>query len=215
MFTLATLTQAIKDYTENDESTFVSQIPTFIQLAEERVFKSVQLEEFQDTSYIEITSGTRCVDKPCDWLSTYTLTLRHDDTPDERVLLQNKDSGFLDDYWPDYVSTGTPRYYADHDNTRFVIAPTPDVAYTVILHYLRRPESLVDAPTPTWLATNAPQALLYGTLVEAYGYMKGQLELLQFYDTRFTESLMRMKNHGEGLEPDDSLRRGFIRTQPT
>lgn len=219
MFTYASLTQAIKDYTEQSspEATFESQIPNFIRLAEERILKTTQLEAFQESVEVFWESGDRASGKPCDWLSTYALSIREDDDQDTRVVLQRKDKTFLDTYWPDYASTGTPRYYSDHDVDDFVLAPTPGHDMMAMLHYLRRPESLTTTVggDMTWLSVNAPQALLYAALVEAYGFLKGEQEMMQFYDSRFMESISRLKNHGEGLEPDDSDRRGFIRTQPT
>lgn len=214
MFTLATLKQAILDYTENDDTTFVNQLDTFIRFAEERILKASQLQIFQDTQKDTVLADSRVIAKPCDWLATYSLELR---LGAERTTLLSKDKTFLDTYWPDYTATDKPKYYADHSVTLFVIAPTPAVDYQVIINYLRRPQSLVDTvgEAQTWLATNAPQTLLYGALIEAYGFMKGEQEMMEFYTSRFNESILRLKNHGEALENDDSDRRGVIRTKPS
>lgn len=217
MFTYETLIQTIQNYTENDEATFVSQLPTFVRFAEERILKAAQLLEFQDTVEVFWEAGDRCADKPCDWLATYALTLRDDDDHSERWTLLNKDKNFLDTFWPDYTQTGTPRFYTDYGVDKFAVAPTPNEDCMASLHYLRRPDSLVDvqANTETWLSTNAPQALLYGALAEASVFMKGEGERTQDYERRFNESILRMKNHGEALEPDDALRRGMIHTERT
>lgn len=217
MFTYDTLSQAIQDYTENPETTFISQIPTFIKFSEERILKATQLLDFQDTVKLFWEDGDRCADKPCDWLATYTLTFSADDDYSERWELLSKDKSFLDEFWPDYAQKGTPRYYTDYGTTQFAVAPTPDRDCIASLHYLRRPDSLVDVLSgeQTWISTNAPQALLYGALVEASIFMKGEGERTQDYERRFSESILRLKNHGEALEPDDSLRRGMIHTERT
>lgn len=217
MFTNATLTQAIQDWTENSEASFIAQIPMFIRLAEERILKATQLQVFQDTQKDTVLTGTRTVPKPCDWLATYSLGVSAILVSGSRITLQNKDKTFLDSYWPDYSLNATPKYYADHSVTLFALAPTPDVDYDVIISYLRRPQSLADTSgdVQTWISTNAPQTLLYASLVEAYTYLKGNQDMIQAYMQRFGESIVRLKNHGEALEPDDSYKKSIIRGQVT
>jgi hypothetical protein len=132
-------------------------------------------------------------------------------------FLEFKNLDFVQTYNPDASVTGTPKYYAQFDYENFILAPTPDADYTVDIHYLYRPASLTagsDAGT-TWLSENAEITLLYGSLIEAYTYMKGEPDLLNVYNTRFAESLARMKNLGEAQEPIDEYRYGKLQIQRT
>jgi len=210
-YTYTTLKQAIQDWLENTETTFVSQIPTFVGNAEERILKESQLQEFRKNATASMTSDNKYFPKPTDWLASYSMSILNSDT--EHVFLLNKDVNFLQMYAPDPTATGEPKYYADYDVDSFIVAPTPDSAYVAELHYLYRPTSIVDAGT-TWIGTNAQDVLLYACLIEGYTYMKGEPDLLQQYTQRYIDSLLRLKNFGEGLEPNDSLRRGVIRTNP-
>ena len=122
-----------------------------------------------------------------------------------------KDVNFLQQYWPSPTTTGTPKFYALFDDSNFLIAPTPDSDYTVELHYYYRPASLTDGAESgtTWLSTNAPNALLYGSLVEGYIYMKGEQDVLGAYEKRFQESLMRLKDFAEARENTDAYSKGL------
>lgn len=208
-FTYTTLTQAIKDYTENTESTFVSQIDTFIKNAEERILKDTQLEEFRKNASASMTSSNKYLPKPSDWLFTYSISIT---ASSQHKFLLNKDVNFVQEYWPTPATTGEPKYYADYDVDNFIVAPTPDSAYTTELHYFYRPESITDITGGvTWLGTNASQALLYGALIEAYTFMKGDADLLTQYEERYNTAISRMKMLGEVGEVNDSYRRGLIR----
>ena len=190
-FTLTTLTASIKEWTENDESTFVAEIPFFIQNAEERIFKSVDLDYFRKN-----VSGT---------LSS-----------SENVFLLQKDVNFLQEYSPNPSTTGLPIYYAQFDVDNFIVAPTPNSNFSVELHYFYRPASLTtDDSGTTWISTNAPDALLYAALVEAYTFMKGENDLIQLYTSRYVESLARLKNYAEGRNYSDSYRDGLVRQPRT
>ena len=128
-----------------------------------------------------------------------------------------KDVNYLQTYTPASTTTGLPKYYARFDTDNFIVAPTPDSSYNVELHYYYQPASLTagaDSGT-TWLSTNAPYALLYGAVYEAYNYMKGEADMLQLYNTRFTEQLSRLKDLGEARENTDAYRRGLPDTRRT
>tara|TARA_R100000234_G_C4911618_1_gene140142 strand:+ start:88 stop:477 length:390 start_codon:yes stop_codon:yes gene_type:complete len=119
---------------------------------------------------------------------------------------------FLQDYHPNPSTTGTPKYYADWDDNTFLLAPTPDSNYTMELHYMYRPVSITTSEDGTsWLGKNAELGLLYGSLVEAYTFMKGEPDLLTFYNNRFMESLQWLKNLGEGLQTRDQYRYDRVR----
>jgi len=212
--TYGELKQAIQDYTENDESTFVSNIPLFIRLAEERILKSVQLNLFQKNQFGNMTSGNEYLAAPSDFLAPFSLSI---DVDGDKEFLLFKDLDFVQSYNPDATTTGQPKYYAQFDVDNFIIAPTPDANYTVDIHYLYRPASLTagsDSGT-SWLSENAEITLLYAALVEAYTFMKGEPNLLMLYNQRFMEGLSRLKNLGEAQETMDEYRYGTLRKPRT
>jgi len=207
-WTYSTLVQAIKDFTQYDETTFNSNINTFIQNAEERLLYAVDLEVFRKNQTGNMGSGNKYLTVPADYLSPFSLSVTVNGSTN---FLLMKDVEYLQEYNPT-GATGVPKYYALFDVDNFIIAPVPAGNYSVELHYYYRPESIVTANT-TWLGDNAQQALLYGCLVEAYTFMKGEPDLLNLYNQRFNESLARLKNYGEGRENDDAYRDGLIRVQ--
>jgi len=212
--TYGELKQAIQDYCEYDETSFVNNLPLFIRLAEERIFKNVRLNVFQKNVSGTLTSGNQYLAAPDDFLSPFSLSLT---AGGNKVFLDFKDLDFVQTYNPDPSTTGEPRYFAQFDVGNFVVAPTPDASYDVDLHYLYRPASLTAGADDgtTWLSQNAEMAMLYGSLVEAYTFMKGESDLIGLYNNRFMEALMRMKNLGEGLETTTDYRQGRLRTQRT
>jgi hypothetical protein len=212
-FTLTTLTASVQEWTQNDESTFVAEIPFFIKNAEERIFKTVDLDYFRKNVTGVATSSNKFLQKPSDYLATFSLSLV---SSGSNVFLLQKDVNFLQEYHPDPTVTGTPKYYAQFDVDNFILAPTPNANFTAELHYYYRPASLTtDDSGSTWISTNAPDALLYGTLVEAYTFMKGEKDLLDLYNGRYLESIARLKNYAEGRNYSDSFREGLVRQKQT
>jgi hypothetical protein len=207
-WTYTTLVQAIKDWTENDETTFNSQIPNFIRNTEERILHSVQLDVFRRNDAGTTTSGNKYLTAPSDFLAPFAMSVYVNGSS---VFLLNKDVEYLQEYNPS-GQTGIPKYYALYDVDHFLLAPTPAANYPVELHYYYKPTSIVDAGT-SWLGTNAEQALLYGCLFEAYTFMKGEQDVLSLYSQRFVEAMSRLKNLGEGLENSDSYRDGLVRVR--
>jgi hypothetical protein len=208
--TYGELKTAIQDYTENDETTFVNNLPLFIRLAEERILKSVQLNLFQKNQAGTMTSGNQYLAAPSDFLAPFSLSI---DVSGAAEFLLFKDLDFVQTYTPDPTTTGQPKYYAQFDVDNFILAPTPNANFTVDIHYLYRPASLTagaDSGT-SWLSTNAEIALLYGSLVEAYTFMKGDPNLMQMYMQRYGEAVSRLKNLGEAQETIDEYRYGSIR----
>lgn len=207
-FTYAQLKTAIQDYTENSETSFVTHLPDFIRAAEDRIFKLVDLEVFRKNATSTLTSSDPYLSVPTDYLSAFSLSLTNGSS--KEFLLQ-KDVNYLQEYNPNPATTGTPKYYAFFDIDNFILAPTPDSNYAVELHYYYRPASLTagaDSGT-TWLSENAPNALLYGSLVEAYIYMKGEQDMLGMYEKQFQEALSRIKDLAEARENSDAYRRGL------
>jgi|TARA_R110000737_G_scaffold151920_2_gene181201 hypothetical protein len=208
-YTFTTLKTAIEDYTQNTESTFVGQLSRFILNAEERILKECQLDVFRRSSQGSANSGNQYLSKPTDFLSQNSLSVINSSS---KEFLLYKQVTALQDYTPNPTTTGTPKYYADWDNDAFLLAPTPDSNYTMELHYFYRPTSITTSSDGTsWLGTNAELALLYGSLVEAYTFMKGEADILQVYNGRYQEALQWLKNLGEGLQTRDQYRYDRVR----
>jgi len=213
-FTFTTLKQAIQDFAENNETSFVNNLSLFITTAEERIFKMVDLEVFRKNVSASTTSSNKFLALPPDYLATFSLSLKVS-ASSPLVFLSQKDVSFLQEFNPS-GSTGFPRYYAHFDVDNLILAPTPDQAYTAELHYYYRPPSITQTSDGTsWLGTNAPDVLLYACLMEAYTYMKGEADMLQLYQQRFAEGIARLKNYGEGRENTDAFRTGLVLTNKT
>jgi hypothetical protein len=209
-FTYAQLKQAIQDYTENDETTFVTNLPVFIRAAEERILKNIQLTLFRKNVSASFTASNKYLASPTDFLAPFSLS--YTDAEGDKEFLLFKDVNFIQDYNPDATDTGAPRYYAVFDINNFIIAPTPDSNYSVELHYYYRPASLTAGADDgtTWLSENATMAMLYGSLIEAYTFMKGEQDLVANYNQRFVEALTGMKMLGEAKETTDEYRAGRV-----
>ena len=207
-FTYAQMKTAIQDYTENTETSFVTNLPVFIRAAEDRIFKLADLEVFRKNATSALTQNDQYLSVPTDYLSSFSMSITNSSS--KEFLLQ-KDVNFLHEFHPNASTTGTPKYYAFFDKDNFIVAPTPDSNYSVELHYYYRPASLTagaDSAT-SWLSENAPNALLYGSLVEAYIYMKGEADMLQLYEKQFSEAMSRIKDLAEARENSDAYRRGL------
>ena len=209
-FTYAQLKTAIQDYTENTETSFVNNLPVFIRAAEERILKTVQLNLFRRNQSATLTSSNPYLNAPSDFLAPYSLS--YTDGSGDKNFIEFKDVNFVQAFNPDVSDTGAPRFYAQFDIDNFIVAPTPNSNYAVELHYFYRPASLTagaDSGT-TWLSENAELSLLYGALVEAYIYMKGEQDVMALYNQRFQESLMGLKMFGEAKEVTQDYRVGQI-----
>jgi hypothetical protein len=209
-FTYSALKTAIQDYTENTETTFVTHLPDFIKGAEERLLKTVQLSFFRKNASGSMTTSNQYLAVPADYLASFSLS--YTNSSSEKVFLDLKDADFVQTYNPNPATTGLPKYYAVFDVDNFILAPTPNSSYTVELHYYYRPASLTagsDSGT-TWLSENTPYALLYGSLIEAYIYMKGEQDMVALYEKRFTQALVEAKQLGEAKETTDEYRTGMV-----
>jgi hypothetical protein len=212
-FTYAQLKQAIQDYTENDETSFVNNLPLFIRQAEERILKGVQLNLFRKNATASTTAGNKYIACPTDFLAPFSLSLAGADG--DKFFVDFKDVSFIQTYTPDATTTGAPRYYGQFDVDNFILGPTPDTTYTAELHYFYRPLSITAGAEDetTWLSTNAELALLYGSLIEAYIYMKGEQDVMAMYNQRFQEAVTGVKMLGEAKETSDEYRTGMVRRQ--
>ena len=208
-FTFAELKTAIQDYSENTETTFVNNLSIFIENAEQRIFESVQLEFFRRNVTANLTASNQYLAMPDDYLASYSLSVT---SSGAKSFLLMKDVNFIEDYNPNSSTTGLPKYYAAFTSDNFILAPTPDSGYQVELHYFYRPTSLTagaDSGT-TWLSTNAPFAMLYGALIEAYTFMKGEADIIQNYDQKFMQAIARLKDLGEAKQTGDAYYNGLL-----
>jgi hypothetical protein len=209
-FTYDQLKQAIQDYTENDETSFVNNLPVFIRQAEERILKNVQLSLFRKNVSGNMTASNKYLAAPSDFLAPFSLSFV--DGSGNHVFLDFKDVDFVQSFNPDATTTGNPRYYATFDVDNFVLGPTPDSNYAVELHYFYRPASLTagSGSGTTWLSENAELCMLYGSLIEAYIYMKGEQDIMAQYEKRFMEAIQGLKMFGEAKEVTDEYRTGMV-----
>jgi len=215
------LSAAIQDYTENSESLFVSQIPTFVQQAEQRIYNTVQFPALRKNVTGGATTDNRYLACPNDFLAPYSMAVIEGfGTPTETyTYLLNKDVNFLRESFPSPLDTGLPAYYAlfgprsdSSTELSFILGPTPDADYTMELHYFFYPESITTTASGTsWLGDNIDSVLLYGALVEAYTFMKGEADIMAFYEKKYQDALGLAKRLGDGMERQDSYRSGQAR----
>lgn len=229
--TYTELVAAIQTYTENnfptitlaDSSTVTStqQINRFIEQAEQRIYNSVQFPSLRKNATGVTTASNKYISCPEDFLAPYSLAVINVDGSYEYLL--NKDVNFIRQAYPIPTDTGLPKYYALFGPTvspvsgitnelTFIVGPTPDAVYDVELHYYYYPESITTATSgQTWLGDNFDTVLLYGCLVEAYTFMKGEADLIQLYNQKYMEALGLAKRLGDGLERSDAYRSGQFR----
>jgi hypothetical protein len=217
-----TLFSQIQTYTENifpdtylangSTISYTTQINTFIQQAEERIYNTVQIPSLRKNVTGNCSSTTAYLGCPNDYLSSYSMAVIQADGTYEYLL--NKDVNYIRQAYPSPTAKGLPRYYAlfgsrlnDPNELAFLLGPSPDAIYSIELHYFYYPESIVTAGT-SWLGDNYSPALLYGALVEAYTYMKGETDMLLAYNTKYNEALQQLNRLGTGLERGDAYRDG-------
>jgi len=222
----AALSANIQAYTENTESNFVAEIPVFVQQAEQRIYNTVQFPSIRKNVTGVMSTGNKYLACPTDFLAVYSMAVITNvvggnlNTGTYEYLL-NKDVNYIRQAYPVPNDTGEPKYYAlfgpqstNAAELSFIIGPTPDQNYNVELHYYYYPESIVTAGT-TWLGDNFDSVLLYGSLVEAYTYMKGEQDIMMFYNTKYQEALALAKRLGDGMERQDAYRSGQYRQKVT
>jgi hypothetical protein len=211
------LVETIKGYTENDfpdtagsgGMTSTEQINTFIINAEERVFNAVQLLDLRKNVTGNVTAGNKYLSVPSDWLANFSLAAIDPITGDYEFLL-NKDVSFIRAAYPSPTDLGKPLYYAFFDVDSYILGPTPDANYEMELHYFYYPQSITEAGT-SWLGDNFESVLLYGSLLEAYTFMKGEADVIAQYQRRYDEALAMLKQLGEGKNRQDMYRTPQVR----
>jgi hypothetical protein len=232
--TYSELVTAIETYTENTfpattlaDGTVVSsttQINRFIEQAEQRIFNTIQFPSLRKNVTGNVTINNKYLSAPDDFLAVYSLAAI--DSSGIYSYLLNKDVNFIREAYPDPTATGQPRFYALFGPTvsastisnelSFILGPTPDATYGVELHYYYYPTSItVSSDGHSWLGDNYDSVLMYGSLVEAYTYMKGEQDLINLYIARYKEALAEAKRLGDGLERQDAYRSGQYRQAVT
>lgn len=208
-WTYTTLSAAIQAYTESDEPTFVANIPNFITNAETVINNYVQLPAYRKNVTGETTQNFQYLNLPSDFLSSFSLAVI--DASGNYSYLLNKDVNYIREAFPFPGSpTGLPQYYALFSDQSMIMGPTPDACYVMELHYFAYPPSITIAQT-SWVGTNFPNVLLYGSLVEAYTYLKGENDLLQTYQSKFQEGLDSLKNLADSKDREDAYRTTQVR----
>ena len=221
------LTTAICDYTQNFDQDFIDNIPVFVKQAEQRIFNTVQFPSIRKNVTGVVATGNKYLSCPDDFLAVYSLAVI--DALGAYEYLLNKDVNFIRQAYPTPTSTGLPKYYALFGPTTtnsgtpvitnelsLILGPTPSSNYSVELHYYYYPESIsVAASGQTWLGDNFDSVLLYGSLVEAVTFMKGEADMVQLYNTKYTEALGLAKRLGDGMERGDAYRDGQYKQKVT
>ena len=213
----AQLVTAVSDYTENTFPTV--DMDTFIKQAEQRIYNTIQFPSLRKNVTGQTNPANKYLFCPSDFLASYSLAVI--EPSGNYSYLLNKDVNFIREAYPNPADTALPKYYAlfgpqssNAAELTFILGPTPDAVYTMELHYFFYPESIVTAGT-TWLGDNFDTVLLYGTLVEAYTYLKGEQDMMALYDGKYKEALALAKRLGDGLERQDSYRSGQYRQAVT
>jgi hypothetical protein len=234
--TYTQLIAAIQSYTENTfPETYLAsgatvssttQLNIFITQAEQRIFNTVQFPSLRKNVTGVTANGNKYLSCPSDFLSSFSLAVI--DATGAYEYLLNKDVNFIRQAYPTPTDTAIPKYYALFGPTTtndpspvitnelsFILGPTPDAAYNVELHYYYYPESITTAASgQTWLGDNFDSVLLYGSLVEAYTFMKGETDIIALYDGKYKEALAMAQRLGDGLERSDAYRSGQFRVPP-
>ena len=213
--TYTELCAAIADYTQN---TFTAtELSIFTKQAEQRIYNTVQLANLRKNVTGTISASNKYLSAPDDFLSVYSLAIYP--TGGDYIYLLDKDVNFIREVYPSASGTGTPKYYAifgpqsaNVTELSFILGPTPDVTYNAELHYYYYPVSIVTSGT-SWLGDNFDSVLFYGSLVEAYTFMKGEQDILALYDAKYKEALMLLKNLGDGKQRMDTYRDGQVKNK--
>ena len=210
--TYTELRQAIKDYTENFETTFDNNIPVFVKQAENRIFNTIQFPALRKNVTGNLTINNKYLSTPADFLAVFSLAVIN--SSGEFSYLNNKDVNYIRENFPNTNTTGIAKVYALFDDNTFIVGPTPNANYATELHYFYYPQSIVTAGT-SWLGTNFDPVLLYGSLREAYLFMKGEPDLVANIEQKYTEALGQAKRLGDGLDRQDAFRSGQVRIPVT
>lgn len=200
----------IRNYTEVGSNVFTnSVINTFITMAENRILRDIDLDVFKKEVTGAMTSGNKFLTAPSDILTHRYLILTS--AGGEQIFLDFRDTSFMKEYWEDGTDTGVPKYYSVWDQNTFYVAPTPNANFSVELGYIYRPAQLSSTNTTTWVSNNAPEALLYACLIQAYSYTKGPLEMLSYFENSYKQAVQGLGVEQQGRRRRDEYRDGMVR----
>jgi hypothetical protein len=199
----------IRNYTEVDANVFsTAVINTFITLAENRILRDIDLDVFKLEVAGSMTSGNKFLTAPSDILTHRYMMIT---SGTNQIFLDFRDTSFMKEYWPNGATTGTPKYYSVWDQNTFYVAPTPNANFSVELGYIYRPAQLSPATPTTWISTNAPEALFYACLIQAYSYTKGPLEMLTYFENSYKQAVQGLGIEQQGRRRRDEYRDGMVR----
>lgn len=203
------LVTSIRNYTEVDANVFTSSVVnTFITMAENQILREIDLDVFKLEVAGNLTSSNKFLTAPTDILAHRYMMITVDG---DQIFLDFRDTSFMKEYWADGTATGVPKYYSVWDQNTFYLAPTPAQAYPVELGYIYRPQQLSSTNPTTWISTNAPEALLYACLIQAYSYTKGPLEMIQYFKQAYKEAVQGLGLEQQGRRRRDEYRDGMLR----
>ena len=202
------LVDNIRAYTEIDANALpLSSINTFILMTENRILRDIDLDVFKLEAFANMSQGNKFLTAPSDILTHRYMMIQSDDN----IFLEFRDTSFMKEYWPEASVLGKPKYYSVWDQNTFYIAPTPDQNYYVELGYIYKPQQLSLANQTTWVSINAPEALLYGCLAQAYSYTKGPADMLQYFDASYKQAIQGLGIEQQGRRRRDESRDGMAR----
>lgn len=202
----------IRNYTEVGSNVFTEPVlNTFITMAENQILREIDLDVFKLEVAGNMTAGNKFLTAPTDLLTHRYMLITN--AQGDQIFLDFRDTSFMKEYWPDGTATGVPKYYSVWDQNTFYVAPTPATAYTVELGYIYRPAQLSAANPTTWVSTNAPEALLYACLIQAYSYTKGPSEMMQYFRQAYKEAIQGLGVEQQGRRRRDEYRDGMMRIQ--
>tara|TARA_R100000458_G_C8262267_1_gene237646 strand:+ start:882 stop:1574 length:693 start_codon:yes stop_codon:yes gene_type:complete len=222
MTTYSELVTQIREYTETDSNVLTDTIVNdMIEHAEMRLYRELDLDVYKKNATASLTSGTPFVTLPGSIPTNFSairfVTIYSPSgslgglTDSERRILKKKDVSYLSEYWPNRTTTGIPKYYANYDEDSILIAPTPNAAYTIDLEYSALPTGLSSSNTTTWISNNAPTALLYACLVEAFKFLKGPPDMLATYEAAYANAVKTLATEQMGQKRREDYRDGVIR----
>ena len=199
----------IRNYTDVGSNVFSNAvINTFITMAENQILRQIDLDVFKLEVSGNMTLGNKFLTAPSDILTHRYMMIT---SGTDQIFLDFRDTSFMKEYWPNGASTGVPKYYSVWDQNTFYVAPTPNAAFTVEMGYIYRPAQLSSTNTTTWISTNAPEALLYACLIQAYSYTKGPEAMLNYFRSAYQEAIQGLGLEQQGRRRRDEYRDGMIR----
>jgi hypothetical protein len=199
----------IRNYTDVDANVFSEPvINTFVTMAENRILRDIDLDVFKREDTGSLSANNRFLTAPNEILThRYMMVV----VAGERIFLDFRDQSFMREYWPDYTQTGVPKYYSVWDQNTFSIAPTPNQNYTVQMGYIYRPPQISSTNQTSWISTNAPEALLYACLIQAYSYTKGPPDMLAYFENSYKQAIQGLGLEQNGRRRRDEYRDGMLR----